>query len=460
MQSLAVVPTQAQFRPGEPIGLVIAGLGGRDEVATVRGTISLGAPSTAPAFIAEFAVELRLDANGESTHTEQIELGHINIPAHGSRGFAVRVTAADAEATTSFDVAEHWSHSPRYGFFADFDPEEDPADVEARADRMNELHLNVIQFYDWMYSHHTLVPPTDEFIDPLGRKLSLDVVRRKIEAAHSRGMAAIGYGALYGAEVDFANEHPDWLLYDGRHEPLQLANIFYLQDIREVSPWRRWIIDQFLDAVSRVGFDGIHIDQYGYPKRSLSRVTGEWQTVELGEEFMGFVQQACSELAEVAPDGGSIFNLVNAWPLERLPELDADAATYIEVWDPHSTYRDLYNLVTTARSLRPDKQVILAAYLRAFHPEDGRVAGAMTAFRLAQAAIGTAGGFHLIAGEGAGLLTEAYYPKYGQLDDADAATVRRYADFAVRNTSALHASTPDDRMDPSGHHERRRPTRA
>ena len=25
-------------------------------------------------------------------------------------------------------------------------------------------------------------------------------------------MAAIGYGALYGAEADFANEHPDWLL--------------------------------------------------------------------------------------------------------------------------------------------------------------------------------------------------------------------------------------------------------
>ena len=81
-------------------------------------------------------------------------------------------------ATTSFDVAEHWSHAPRYGFFADFAPDEDPSETESRADFMNALHLNVVQFYDWMYSHHTLVPPTDEFIDPLGRLLSLDVVLR------------------------------------------------------------------------------------------------------------------------------------------------------------------------------------------------------------------------------------------------------------------------------------------
>src|SRR5581483_1801682 len=107
------------------------------------------------------------------------------------------------------------------------------------------LHVNVVQFYDWMASHHSFLPETDEFTDPLGRRLSLEVVRRKIALAHERGMVALAYGALYGAEAGFSLAHPDWLLYDGRHEPLALADIFYLQDFGPQSPWREWIIEQY-----------------------------------------------------------------------------------------------------------------------------------------------------------------------------------------------------------------------
>ena len=35
----------------------------------------------------------------------------------------------------------------------------------------------------------------------------------------------------------------------------------------------------------------------------------------------------------------------------------------------YSTYRDLYDLIRRARELRPRKHIILAAYLRAFHPD-------------------------------------------------------------------------------------------
>src|SRR4030042_393808 len=99
----------------------------------------------------------------------------------------------------------------------------------------------------------------------------------------------------------------------------------------------------------------------------------------------------------------SCCSCLNAWPLEAMAGVTADAATYIEVWDPHSTYRDLYELVRRARTLRPDRQVILAAYLRPFHPTDGRGRGALNTFRLAAAAINASGGFHLIAGEGRGV---------------------------------------------------------
>lgn len=441
MTQLTVTPTRAQFRPGAPIEveLTVRDAPPGDLDLSIR--VVAGAPRRPEETGTSWAVSLTVADDGAGRATVEIPASVVGAE---TRGYAVVVEANGATASTALDVAPHWSAAPRYGFFADFSPGESAEESASRADRMLALHLNVIQFYDWMLSHHTLVPETDVFIDPLDRELSRTVVSRKVALAQERGMAAIAYGALYGAEEEFSRSHPDWLLYDGRHEPLELAGIFFLQDIRPQSGWRRWIIDQYRDTVSRMGFDGIHIDQYGYPKRSLSRATGQWEDVELGREFTGFVEEACRDVLELAPDGGSIFNLVNAWPLERMHEVHSDAATYIEVWEPNSTYRDLYDLIRRARAERPDKHVILAAYLRPFHPEDGRTAGAMTAFRLAWASIAASGGFHLLAGEGAGLLTEAYYPNYGVVEADDAETIRRYADFVVRHTEALHALAPDE----------------
>ena len=340
--------------------------------------------------------------------------------------------------------AGHWWAAPRYGFFCDFSPDEPPAESERRADDLLRLHVNVVQFYDWMASHYEFFAPTVEFTDPLGRRLSHEVVRRKVDLAHERGMAALAYGALYGAEEAFSKEHPDWLLYNGAGHPLTLADIFYLQDFTEASGWRDWILGQYRRALAGLPFDGIHIDQYGAPKRALSRASGAWREVDVGAEFPGFVEEAASMLEEIRPEGGSLFNCVNAWPLEAMAAVTADAATYIEVWEPHSTYRDLYELVRRARRLRPDKEVILAAYLRPFHPRDGRRPGALNTFRLASAAVNAGGGFHLIAGEGRGLLTEAYYPNYERLAADEFEVVRRYFDFVVRNTALLHGPCGPD----------------
>lgn len=451
--TLRIWPTRSQFTSGEPVRLRVEATGLDPQARGLRVRVLPGASGRSERLDLDHgAIDSRhpveLDMHGSGSWEVVLDLGDVCTSARGSVGFAVVATVElsdgrEERATTALDVGDHWTSAPRYGFFADFTSTESVEESTARADDLLRLHVNVVQFYDWMASHHTLVPTEPEFVDPLGRHLSRTVVERKIALAHERGMAAIAYGALYGAEADFAEEHPDWLLYDGQRRPLVLADIFYLQDIREGSGWRRWILDQYRNALATMGFDGIHIDQYGYPKRSLSRATGRWEEVELGAHFAGFVEQACSEGLTERPEGGSIFNLVNAWPLEQMVHVQSDAATYIEVWEPHATYRDLCDLVSRARALRPDKHVILAAYLRPFHPVDGRSAGAMNTFRLASAAISASGGFHLIAGEGTALLTEAYYPSYGRLEPDDAEILRRYCDFAVRHTAALHAGGPD-----------------
>jgi dextranase len=418
MSELTVWPTRAQIRPGEQLDLVVESVD--------RGPGSIQVLDGAERIL---EVEFPLGARNVL----------VDLPQTDRAGLAVKATdAAGFCATSAIDVAPHWSVAPRYAFFSDFGPDEPASASTERADALLRLHVNVVQFYDWMASHHTLVSDTDEFVDPLGRRLSHAIARRKVELAHDRGMAALGYGALYGAEADFALARPDWLLYDGRLQPLALADLFYLQDFSASSPWRDWIEGQFEDAVDRIGFDGIHIDQYGFPKSALSRATGSWRQLDVGAEFPGFVEEACRRILARRPDGGSIFNCVNAWPLDAMARVGSDAATYIEVWEPHSRYRDLYELVRRARTVRPDKAVILAAYLLPFSPDRPRSQGSLIAFRLASAAIGASGGFHLIAGEGNALLTEAYYPRYGRLDPAESAVVRSYADFAVRNTTRLH----------------------
>lgn len=366
----------------------------------------------------------------------------LDVPLDAVRGYAVTIRdeRSGGSATTSFDVAPHWSRAPRYGFLSDFSPSEAPEESMRRLELMLQLHLNVVQFYDWMQNHYRLVPATREYTDTLGRPLSRDVVERKIRLCHERGMAALAYGSLYGAEREFSEEHPDWLLYDGARRPLRLADLFYIQDISEGSPWREWIIAEYEHVLTELAFDGIHIDQYGFPKRALSRVGGAWHEVDVAVEFPPFVEEATRRLRALRPRGGSIFNLVNAWPLDRMPQVRQDAATYIEVWDPHVTYRDVYDLVRRARTSRPDKAVILAAYLSAFHPSHLRRADALPSFRQAFAAIHASGGSQLIAGEGGSMLTEAYYPNYGTLDDAEFAAVRRYFDFATRNVELLQAA--------------------
>ncbi|MFN8519615.1 MAG: glycoside hydrolase family 66 protein [Chloroflexota bacterium] len=418
---LEVWPSRAQLRPGEPLTLHASG-GSGPLVVTVRDGD-------------------RAIATAEADPGQPMVVA---LPTLARAGLSVEARRGDRRATTAIDVASHWSVAPRYGFLSDFHPSETPEESRRRLDGMLRLHTNVVQCYDWMASHHTLVSDADEFTDPLGRRLSHAVARRKVELAHERGMAALGYGALYGAEREFSEAHRDWLLEDGLGRPISLADLFVLQDVSVGSPWRDWIIAQYVDALERIGFDGIHIDQYGFPKRAWSSATGQRRIVDVGSTFPPFVEDACQRLLAVRPDGGSIFNCVNGWPVEAMASVGSDAATYIEVWEPSSRYADLYRWVRTARTARPGKAAILAAYLAPFGPDHQREAGALTAFRLASAAIGASGGFHLIAGEGDALLTEAYYPRYGRLAAEELAVVRRYADFVVRETTRLHdGSGPD-----------------
>lgn len=437
MQIIDLYPDRATYRPGQNAqirvqlrnagptdfsGLVIARLVSLDQV------------------IGEHQVHAHLPAD-----TTQVLSVPLALPAEDFRGYGVDVCVQDAnqrtiaEASTALDVLSSWVLAPRYGFFADFAPGE--LDSAERAAELSKYHINVVQFYDWMYRHYQLLPPPGQevFVDALGRRLSMDTVRAKIEAAHEHNMAALAYGAIYGAEPEYFAQHPEQALYKSSGEPESIERLFYIMDIRRGSPWHRRILEEFRLVVTELPFDGIHLDQYGFPK--VAHVGGpHGPQVFLDDLFPPFIEDAAAVVAAARPGAKVIFNNVNDWPTEKTATTN-QAAVYIEVWPPHDTYSDLRHLILKAKaSAFSEKQVILAAYITPLcmaRENPDILPQAEQAARLASAAVFASGGFHLLPGERNGALCDPYYPKYNTLRPEFVPIMRSLYDFAVRYENYL-----------------------
>lgn len=336
--------------------------------------------------------------------------------------------------STAFDVADHWKRAPRYGFLSDFQKSElgKLNDIDA----LNKFHLNIIQFYDWMYRHDSLVPPTDEFIDPMGRSLSYQVVKEKIAHLHNKGMAALAYGAVYASLKDFFNEHKDWGLYKNNGDPYHLIDIFYIMDISPGSKWNNHIISEFGKVISE-GFDGIHMDQYGFPKKAIRLHNDEKELIDLAECYPELINETKKHLLNINPEVGLIFNNVSNYPVLTTAKTNQEAI-YIEVWPPVIHLRELKGLIDRGRELGEGKHVILSAYLPAFKLENKDYTAAENGALLTMATIFASGGYHLLLGEDNKVLTEAYYPSYGSLREEFISEVRSYYDFIVRFGKLLY----------------------
>jgi dextranase len=421
-----VAPDRACYRPGETahITVTIEHTG----PAPTRSVLSLALTHLATT-ISEQEVEVAL-ATGLTTADISLML-----PVAAPRGYGLDVTLFDAsghpiaEGSGALDVLERWSQAPRYGFVADFSPGMEAGEISARAHALCRYHLNVVQFYDWMWRHYRLLPPTEEFTDALGRALSLATVRARIASAQARGAAALAYGAVYGAEPEFADAHPELALFDEGGERISLDRLFYIMDISPDSPWVPLIVGEFARAVRELGFDGIHLDQYGFPK-TARRADGT--RIDLSMLFPSLIERAREAVAAARPGAGVIFNAVGNWPVETVAPTSQEAV-YIEVWPPDETYADWVRLVHDAKRLGGGKPVILAAYLSPFASQDAStVPGAEAAALLATATIAVAGGSHLLLGERDGVLCDPYYPRYATMRPGFAKRMRAYYDVLVR----------------------------
>lgn len=442
-----VAPDRASYRPGAAARVRVAITNQHD--TPLAGRLNLTLMHLDQVIEQQFQdVTFQPDATAQLTFT-------LTPPPTPLRGYGLDVAwmskaqdvAIIAHGSGALDVLDHWSQAPRYGFLSDFAPAQN--DVIARCDSLCRSHLNVVQFYDWMWRHYALLPPAaaiepgaeQRFTDALGRRLALATVRETIAAVQARGGAALAYGAVYGAEPEYADAHPELALFDEAGQRVSLAELFYIMNIAPGSPWVPLIVEQFAQAVRTLDFDGIHLDQYGFPKTAH---TASGELVDLSTHFPPLIDAARAAVVAAKPSAGVIFNAVGNWPIETVAPTTQDVV-YIEVWPPDESYNDLRRLIINAKRLSAHKPVILAAYLSPFldcAPE--QLAQAEAAAFLSTAVIAASGGSQLLLGERAGILCDPYYPKYATLRPAFVPKLHAYYDVLVRYEEWLVAPDLSD----------------
>jgi dextranase len=379
-----LIPTKATFAPGEPIEVEVRGEGP---------VISLW----------------HLDRKVGEAVTEN---GVARFPAQPEGGYGVE----GGGASSAIDVLADPFRRPRYGFVARYDAGRDVAGV---VENVRRLHLNAVQFYDWMYRHASLLPSGDDFEDALGQRISLDTVRRLAAAIREAGSLPMAYAAVYAVGREAWPEWEDAGLFRADGTPWMLGDFLW-----NVDPTNERWVSHFVDdlrAALGVGFAGFHLDQYGAPKRALRADGSE---VDLADAFPALLERLTADV----PEGRMLFNNVNDFPTWSTASA-SQVATYIEVWAPHVGLGHLAELVTKARSYAPERAVILAAYLSSHRGDE---AGARAAERLQHAVVFSHGGTVLLHGEESSVLTEAYYVSNKQISPESSESTRRMYDFAVR----------------------------
>ena len=387
--AVQILPTKATFAPTDPVEVDVRGLDRAAQVTLWRLERCVAEVTVQPGEIARF-------------------------PPQPEGGYGVEIEGE----TGALDVLADPLSRPRYGFVSHYEPGRETGGVAALVRR---LHLNAVQFYDWMYRHAQLLPAQDEFQDALGQPVSLTTVRELVEAVRRAGSLPMGYAAVYAVGKDELERWSDIALYRSDGEPWTLGEDFLWNVDPTNERWLSFFAAELRNALEQVGFGGFHLDQYGAPKRAL-RADGS--VIDLAVEFPRVIERLAAEL----PEARLIFNNVNdfpTWSTSKAPQ----AAIYIEVWPPHDQLAHLAELVSKARLLAPDKGVILAAYLA---PYAGDHETASAAERLLLATVFSHGGSVLLHGEDRAVLTEAYYVRHAELTDATLDVTRRYYDFAVR----------------------------
>jgi dextranase len=389
-----LLPAKASFRPGEPITIEVRGAAGTGSARVWHlGTL-----------VAELAYG---------------GAGALALPALPPGGYSVEL----GELRTAIEVAANPRERLRYGFVASYAPDKD---VRGLSDTVRRLHLTGVQFYDWAYRHADLIGGGETYHDALNQPIALSTVRSLVGAVQGAGSRALGYAAVYAAGPKEWDSWKHQALLKASGEPYALGDFLFILD-PAAPDWLKHFAFDLQKATASLGFDGFHLDQYGYPKRAI-RADGT--DVDIAASFVTMI----GAVREALPDAHLVFNNVNDFPTALTARTEQDAV-YIEPWAPQVTLQSLADTVTRARAAGQGKPVVLAAYQHIYDSTPAPEADRATS--LTMATLFSHGATQLLAGEADRLLCDPYYVRNHVMEPSTQDLLKRWYDFLVAHDELL-----------------------
>ncbi|WP_291056788.1 glycoside hydrolase family 66 protein [Herbiconiux sp.] len=401
MHQPTLLPTRAQYAPDEEISLEIDSAVGD----VLSGTLSVW----------------RL---GRRIHEQPITADALqHLPGLPEGGYGVEARIGEAVHRTAVEVTADARSRLRYGFVASYRPDKD---VDAVARLARRLHLNGVQFYDWAYRHADLLGGGEHYDDALGQPIELETVTRLIRALKGAGSVAHGYAAVYAVGPAEWDRWADLALLRPSGEPYALGDFLFLVD--PAAPrWAEHFGRELVEASRQLGFDGFHLDQYGYPKFAAEP---GGHPVDVAESFVTLL----AGLRAALPDTSLIFNNVNDFPTWRTASTEQDAV-YIEPWKPNSDLGSLAQIVSRARLASAGQPVVIAAYQHVYDSAAAHEADRATSFTMAT--LFSHGATQLLAGESGHVLVDPYYVRNHRAEESTLDLLARWYDFVVEHDALL-----------------------
>lgn len=338
-------------------------------------------------------------------------------PSTDHQGYLVSVELRSgsqilSSSTIAVNVSTSHARFPIYGFLSKF-PSKTDYEMDVQMDILNRYHINWIQFYDWMDTHHdplagTAASPSSQWNDLANRPSYFETVKGYIDRGHNNyNMKSMQYGLVYGV---YSNEwfDPSWHLYNSDrttiwNHPLPStweAPALNMMDLNNQN-WRNYFFNKVNEVynATNLHFDGWQMDQlgdFGY------KYTSTGQQVDVALSFPGFIQAA----KNAAPSKSLVFNAVNTYGQSVVAGSPTEFL-YTELWDGNESYQRLGNIIQTNEGYAPGKKNIYAAYVGKQRSGNPGV-HSHGAVLMADATIFAFGGAHIELGEH--LLCNEYFP--------------------------------------------------
>jgi dextranase len=343
---------------------------------------------------------------------------HPRLPGLTPGSYAIEAWSAAGrllceELTT---VSARPGDRPVPGFVTSFSPDAVPPLLAW----LRALRCTTVQFYDWMASYAEPLASTDSYVDRLGRKHSLAAIRQLAVGCREIGATPQAYAPVYAVDPEFGCAHQGWLLYGSHGEPQHLGDLLQITNPAN-DAWQRHWLRTYGGAADALGFDGFHLDTYGYPRQPRDHAG---QPVPMPAAYTAFLRV----VRAARPDAVLSFNQVNGEP-QDVELAGPPGYRYIEVWPPNDRWRHLDGLLARTRAPGATDPDVLAIYPPTW-PGDRE--DALRTVVLTEAICTTLGSSLLVWGDNHGCLRHPYYPDYQRLTASESKQVVRWHRYALR----------------------------